>query len=889
MLRPTAFLFVLCVWLQGAAAQHGGAVRAAAFRIDATPPLGSPLCHGAVPPARRIADPLSARGVVLVAGHARPIVLCAVDWVGIGNAGHLAWREALAEAAGTTPARVAVHTVHQHDAPGSDFAAEELLESHGLGGRMIPAAFCRQTIARAATAVRQAMRRLRPVTHVGYGRGRVEKVASNRRVLGPNGKVRWVRYSKCTIPEAVAAPEGTIDPFARVVTLYENERPLVVLSYYATHPQSYYGRGEVSADFVGMARDAVEREHAGAVWIHFDGAGGNVAAGKYNDGSEERRPILAARLASGLRAAFADQTRVPLGAADVAWRCRRVWLPPSPHLRPDALRATLANPRASLRERIRAARDLTWLRWSKRGTDISCLVLGPVEILHLPGELFVEYQLAAQQARPHAFVCMAAYGDYGPGYLGTEISYRQGGYETGRPSRVAPAVEKVLLEVIRNGARGWRAGVARAWITPRAPIWLAGYAKRRAPSRGVLDDLWAKALALEDAHGARALLVTADLLGLPRRLAERVAARLARRLRLPREAIVLATSHTHSGPVLARHLEPTYDLDRAQRRRVAAYTRWLEDELVELGGRAFAEMAPADLAFTTGRCDFAVNRRANPEREVPERRARGTLQGPVDPTVPVLAVRDPEGGLRAVVAGYACHATVLDGLMVSGDYPGAFQRALERSFPGVTALFVAGCGGDQNPIPRRSEALARRYGERLAGAVQKALRGPMQGLAPRLRARMAVLDLPFEHVPDHAELRERLRGDNPFERRRAALLLARGVPATYPYPVQVLGLGQLTLVALGGEVVVDYALRLRSEPGGTLWVAAYCNDVMGYVPSRRVWEEGGYEGGGAMLYYGLPSRWAGDVETRIVGAVSRLVHAIRAPALRSPRRAETPP
>jgi hypothetical protein len=422
----------------------------ATFNIDATPPMGTPLCDALCKPAAAVDDPLSARGVVLLPRGQKPIVLLALDWVGIGNEGQDAWREALAIAAGTTIDRVAVHALHQHDAPGCDFAADRLAAEHGLGGKLFNVEFARQTIDRTAAAIAEAAKQPQPAMHASAGVGTVEKVASNRRLLGPDGQVKWVRYSSCTDPVAIAQPEGTIDPQARAVTFWNGDKPIAILTYYATHPQSYYCQGRVSADFVGLARAERETELPDPLHIHFNGAGGNVAAGKYNDGSPKMRPILASRLASGLADAYKANEKFSLNDVSVDWATRDVALPPAAHLDESALMATLANDKAPESDRLRAARDLTFLRRCLEGRKItlSRLRIGKVDLLHLPGELFVEYQLAAQQMRPDSVVCVAAYGDYGPGYIGTQQSYAQGGYETGPVSRVAPAVESVLMKAI---------------------------------------------------------------------------------------------------------------------------------------------------------------------------------------------------------------------------------------------------------------------------------------------------------------------------------------------------------------------------------------------------------------------------------------------------------
>lgn len=436
----------------GAVLSLAAPLRVATFAIEATPPAGSPLCNGSVLPVKMIVTPLMAKGVIL-SGSGDAIVLCALDWVGIGNESHDAFRAALAEAVGTTPDRVVVHTLHQHDAPGSDLATERLLAEQGLAGRFSNAEFDREVIARLATSARDALARPVEVTHLGLGKGKVERVASNRRILGPDGKVALQRQSSGgKNPAARDAPEGTIDPELRLVSFWNGEKPVAVISYYATHPMSYYGRGLVNWDLIGMAREDQSVDLGGVPWVHFNGAGGNVAAGKYNDGSEANRPILAERVGEGMRLAWESQEKQPITAEDVGWAVEPVALPVRDTLVEDKLVAKLAD--ASLKEadRIRAARDLVFLRRCRGGhrIGISCLRLGEAKILHFPGELFVEYQLAAQAMRPGEFVAVAAYGDYGTGYIGTAVSYGQGGYETGPVSRVGPGSEAVLTEAMRK-------------------------------------------------------------------------------------------------------------------------------------------------------------------------------------------------------------------------------------------------------------------------------------------------------------------------------------------------------------------------------------------------------------------------------------------------------
>lgn len=450
-----------------------GELRVAVFQADATPPIGTPVAYAL---ARKIEDPLSARGIVLL-GAERPIVLCAVDWIGIANGGHDVFRERLAAAAGTSVDRVTVHALHQHDGLRCDFTSEAYLEERGLGGRRFDFPFVRQTIDRTADALRESLKKARPVTHLGVGQAKVDKVASNRRILGPDGKVAIARSSSYRIPEpilgrlienarrdgyelsatrveeALAAPEGVIDPLLKMLTFFDHDEPVVCLSYYATHPQSYFGQGDVTSEFVGLARADRERALKGLPLVHFNGASGNVAAGKYNDGTPALRVELTRRMSDGMRRAWEATEKRPITAKDVAWRVEPVSLPANEKLDVAQLRATLDNRQASEGDRISAANKLAFLLRMANGhkIELSALQLGHVHVLHMPGELFVEYQLEAQKMKPDAVVCMAAYADYGPGYIGTAISYEQGGYET-QPSasNVGPAVERVLMDGMRK-------------------------------------------------------------------------------------------------------------------------------------------------------------------------------------------------------------------------------------------------------------------------------------------------------------------------------------------------------------------------------------------------------------------------------------------------------
>ena len=423
-------------------------VRIGTFKVDATPPLGSPLAYDAM---IGVDSPLSCRGIVLL-GAGDPIVLAAIDWIGLSNDGHLEFRKALAKGASTRMERVTMHALHQHDAPRCDFSAEALLAEHGMGGKKFNVTHARKVIASVAVAVRKAVETAEPVSHLGIGTGEVQMVASNRRILGPDGKVQHVRFTATSDPAIRAFPAGTIDSRLCLVTFWNGEQALAALSYYATHPQSYYRTGLVNPDFPGMARNQREKE-TGVPHIHFTGAGGNIGAGKWNDGAKENRQILADRVAGGMKAAWEGTVREPLGSGDVHWVVEPVLLPIGTHLKEETLAAVVEVETEPLEKRYLAAKVLTWLRRCQRKEplELSCLALRQARILHMPGELFVEYQLYAQAVRPDLMVAMAAYGDYAPGYICTEVAYSEGGYEAAEASSmVSPQVESVLKGAIRR-------------------------------------------------------------------------------------------------------------------------------------------------------------------------------------------------------------------------------------------------------------------------------------------------------------------------------------------------------------------------------------------------------------------------------------------------------
>lgn len=449
------------------------------------------------------------------------------------------------------------------------------------------------------------------------------------------------------------------------------------------------------------------------------------------------------------------------------------------------------------------------------------------------------------------------------------------------------------------GSEGnWRAGIAKSIITPQEPMWMSGYGSRNRPADGKISDLWAKVIAIEDPQRETIVLVMLDLVGIDADTTDEIRRGIFESSGIPENNIAITTTHTHSGPIVGTNLNAMYQLDYNAWRQINRYTRKLTEQIIQLSDAARADLKPAEIYWTVGRAKFAVNRRNNPEKEVPRLVKQDQLAGPVDHDVPMLVVRDLEKNdatkskqtaaiiqsgekigqpqvnqqnIRAIICGYACHATVLSGYQWCADWPGFAQTEIESQFPGATAMMWIGCGADQNPIPRRSIELAKQYGQQISDAVTEAMKQPIHKISGSIKTQGTRIDLRFSSTPTRQELEETLHSSNRFEASRAQHLLQQldqdgEIPNKYPYPIQSWKLGNGPLwFFLGGEVVIDYALRLKQELGtGSTWVTAYSNDVMAYIPSERVLSEGGYEGGGSMVYYGLPSAWSEGLETAII-------------------------
>jgi neutral ceramidase len=436
----------------------------------------------------------------------------------------------------------------------------------------------------------------------------------------------------------------------------------------------------------------------------------------------------------------------------------------------------------------------------------------------------------------------------------------------------------LLVMTALSSAADYKAGVARINITPTAPMYLSGYGNRNHPSDGKLTDLWARALAIEDGKGGRVVIVSTDLAGLPISITDAVSARAAKEYQLDRSQVMFNSSHTHTGPVLRRNLIKMFDLDAEQTQRVNDCSRELSDKLVTVIGAALGDLGPANLSFGNGSVAFAMNRRL----PTPGGYKNSPYPaGPTDHDVPVLRVTAPDGKLRAVLFGYACHNTTLTAefYQFSGDYAGYAQIELERDHPGATALFLMLCGGDQHPYPRSKLEYANKHGADLAAEVSRLLSGPMKPARGRIRTAFQTVALPLA-IHTRETFESRLHDPSIARVRHAKWILEsydQGHPIrSYPYPAQAIAFGKdLTVVALGGEVVVDYVLRIKREYGGKgIIVAAYSNDVMSYIPSLRVLNEGGYEASDAMISYGLPGPYNEEVEDRVFAAIHSVMKRV---------------
>ena len=418
--------------------------RLATFSADVTPPIGHALMGGGIAPVRTIEDPLSANGLVLM-GEGQPLVLAAIDWCEIRNDAYERWRSVLAEALGTAPERVLVCCLHQHDAPIADLAAQRFLDQQKAVGSICDLAFHELAVQRVARAAKASLQKAEKITHFGTGQGKVERVASNRRFLDATGKLQFHRMSATRDAAIRAMPEGTIDPYLKTLSFWKEDKAVAAISCYATHPMSHYGRGGVSSDFVGLARKRLQADDPAVFQIYVSGCSGNVTAGKYNDGSPENRQVLAERIYQGMKQAWKNTRRSAIDK--IGFRNAQFLLKPrgGPGFSTADLRSRLASDPKPFGQCL-AALGLSWRKRAETGKKIDMPVLdfGSAQLLLLPGESYVEFQLLAQKLRPDSFVMTLGYGECSTGYVPIEKAFAEGDSNLSDWCWVAPGSERAL-------------------------------------------------------------------------------------------------------------------------------------------------------------------------------------------------------------------------------------------------------------------------------------------------------------------------------------------------------------------------------------------------------------------------------------------------------------
>ncbi|MHB9031010.1 MAG: neutral/alkaline non-lysosomal ceramidase N-terminal domain-containing protein [Candidatus Latescibacterota bacterium] len=442
-------------------------------------------------------------------------------------------------------------------------------------------------------------------------------------------------------------------------------------------------------------------------------------------------------------------------------------------------------------------------------------------------------------------------------------------------------------------AQEWQAGVASSLITPKEPLWLAGYGGKKQPSQGTISDLYTKALVLRDPQGNRAVIVTTDIIGFFYEFTDAVTKEASKRYGIPRESILLNASHTHSGPEIRAGKGAFMGMPPEYQAKVGPYAQWLQERIIETIGKAVQDLKPAQITFSSvNPTPFAVCRRVPTDKGIVYRSTPSSYYtgGPRDDTVPVLKIAAPDGKTRAILFGYACHPITLSFDYYSGDYPGFAQQYIQEAVPGATAMFMQGCGGQLVPNSRFQVEYAQGHGRSLADAVKKALDGKQIPLSGPLRCGYQEAVLQFQPLPERKVLEEIAQtGSSPGHEKIASLISKdkaifllqqldkkQPIPMTVPCPLQAISFGkELLLIGIGGETLVDYAVALKAEYKDRFtWVAGYSNYVFGYLPSRKVVQEGEYEGGKAYNGTVFPGPFQEDVEDRVLGAARSVVQKV---------------
>lgn len=419
-------------------------------------------------------------------------------------------------------------------------------------------------------------------------------------------------------------------------------------------------------------------------------------------------------------------------------------------------------------------------------------------------------------------------------------------------------------------------GIAKINITPPSPAFMSGYANRDKPSEGVLHDLWAKALVLSS-QDEKMIIVTTDLLGLSHQVSAEVAEKIQEKFGIERRQLMFNSSHTHSGPMIWPSLSVIAEYSPEDQKIVSEYSQVLVDKLVQVIFSAYGQQESMQVFAGKTTADFAINRRA-----LAAQKNGINLPGPIDHDVPVLKFVNTSGEIKAVLFGYACHNTTLMGnnFLINGDYAGFAQIEIEKKLPKATAFFILGSAGDQNPEPRGTIELAQKHGKNLSDQVLALVQSTkLTPVRHELRSYFSSIPLKFKKI-QVAEYQKDLQSSDKFIQRRAKLMLEaynKGWNTDfYMYPVQGIRLGkEFCMIALGGEVVVDYSLRIKKEfPGKNIFVAGYSNEVMCYIPSERVLKEGGYEADSSMIYYGMPGPFETGIEEKIMDAINKTMKKI---------------
>lgn len=441
---------------------------------------------------------------------------------------------------------------------------------------------------------------------------------------------------------------------------------------------------------------------------------------------------------------------------------------------------------------------------------------------------------------------------------------------------ILPLLAFTQSEPIKAGT-GWKAGVASANITPQESMWMSGFGFRNKPSEGVTTDIWASALALEDENGRRAVFIAVDNSGIRKDLSDAIRAKLKTLYNLTNEQVVINSSHTHTGPAASER----WGRDEIQKEKIRKYVAKLENQLIEITGKALNSLQPVKIFSGNGVTRFQVNRRNNIQYKL---HLQSAFNGPNDYAVPVIKVEKSSGDLLAILFGYACHASMLRDYKFSGDYPAFARMELEKLYPGTTSLFFQGAGGNQIGHPRNTVEATRQAGKTLAAAVERVLSEPMKALAPTLSTSYAEINLESDQTPPTKDellkiVSDHSNADSIRNKAKADLdKLSRGesLIATYPYPVQVWKIGDLPVITLGGEPVVEYAIKLKLIFGQDAFVFGYSNDVMAYISTPKILNEGGYEGSFSPFssYTGPGVKWALDTEAMILQEVLTLAKQV---------------